>query len=90
MRDGPDGKGESMKKAIFTLPFIFLFTACASNNQVSTAKDYEEICLAHSRDLVGEVDEQARYEECMALHDYMDSLKSDRVGYDPHLIVDAE
>jgi len=78
-----------MKKRFGSLALILLLAACVSNGDAQRAKaiydKYDAHCREHAREMVGEADEQTRYEECM---NYF--VKSDVhcpiCAVDPHLI----
>jgi 7-keto-8-aminopelargonate synthetase-like enzyme len=59
-----------MKLGILSLALALLLVGCATNSEKRNMKalysKYDTHCREHARQVVGEADEHARYEECMA------------------------
>lgn len=60
-----------MKLLVCLSAAVLMLAACAAPLRTTDTYSYfDQHCREHARDMVGEVDEEGRYRECMKLHGY--------------------
>lgn len=84
---GKEG-GKAMRGLAWSLMLALMLTACATGTDQSRMKalveKYDAHCLEHAREVIGEADEAARYDECMTYYIKTD-VDCPICALDPHL-----